>query len=484
MTWIHIPDTSITSRSAPAAADSMSVSNWQFHVLAAFCWRRGKPLHARHWLRLCKRASWLKLLYGAMSEPSTADHGVVSWMASLAGSRVSPIPSPVASAENSTIATSGRRPAASSRKAGPGTSSSRTSAACSRRGMTKSLERSEFTETFASWAMRLREDCLRRKKRARRISASASSSLAWQTPISADSGEKATQASHQNSLSKQGKNWSTPDAGVFGDGHDPEAFLERREKVKAKGINGNGMGTPLAVQASGTWPTMRTGLGATSQLPADPKLGTSRIEDAAGMWPTATASRGGDNTNSAAVKERGHGNNLIGVVQQWPAPRARDGKGAPDELRLENSRPLNEVAKVWSTPRVSADRTSPNAMDRQDSMAALSIGQQAEIAIGEVPREIYLLGERAQRRLGFDPSSLPAPMTETDGATSSPEPRSLNPLFVEWLMGWPSGWTLLALTDSACSATEWSLYKQQMRFALWSIDLPPEAPPAQLSLFG
>jgi hypothetical protein len=32
-------------------------------------------------------------------------------------------------------------------------------------------------------------------------------------------------------------------------------------------------------------------------------------------------------------------------------------------------------------------------------------------------------------------------MTEMDGLPSSPQPRDLNPLFVEWLMGWPEGWT-------------------------------------------
>jgi hypothetical protein len=275
--------------------------------------------------------------------------------------------------------------------------------------MTKSLAPSGFVETFESSVSRWREDCLRRQKLARRINASASSSSAWQTPISADSGEKATQASHQNSLAKQ-----------------------------------------------------------------------------SGQWPTVTTSRGGDNANSAAVKDRGNGNNLVGVVQQWPTPQARDGKGAPEDLRTENARPLNEVAKVWSTPsvadvtggrmsrsgdrsnerllngqandlsetwstpRVSADRTSPTALDRQDSMSKLSIAQQAEMVMGEIPDEIYLVSEKTQRRLGFDPSLLPVQVTVRTGKPHSKERRSLNPLFVEWLMGWPLGWTLLVSTESEC----------------------------------
>jgi hypothetical protein len=39
--------------------------------------------------------------------------------------------------------------------------------------------------------------------------------------------------------------------------------------------------------------------------------------------------------------------------------------------------------------------------------------------------------------------------------------RRLNPLFVEWLMGWPSGHALCG-----CSETEWSHWQQLMRGAL------------------
>lgn len=70
------------------------------------------------------------------------------------------------------------------------------------------------------------------------------------------------------------------------------------------------------------------------------------------------------------------------------------------------------------------------------------------------------------------------------GGIPSKERRSLNPLFVEWLMGWPPGWTLLAWTDFACSATALSAWKQRMRFALSQLASPQEAPPAQLGLFA
>ena len=39
----------------------------------------------------------------------------------------------------------------------------------------------------------------------------------------------------------------TPAAGNFNDGESTESWLARRDRNKAKGINGNGMGTPLAM---------------------------------------------------------------------------------------------------------------------------------------------------------------------------------------------------------------------------------------------
>ncbi|GGB00325.1 hypothetical protein GCM10011491_30630 [Brucella endophytica] len=60
----------------------------------------------------------------------------------------------------------------------------------------------------------------------------------------------------------------------------------------------------------------------------------------------------------------------------------------------------------------------------------------------------------------------------------------MNPLFVEWLMGWPPGWTLGVWTDFACSGTELCHFKRRMRSVFLQYGLPPEAAPAQLALFG
>lgn len=154
--WIYVPGISTSSACAQADSDSISASNWQFQALEASCLWRGKLSPARNWFQRWKRVSCIQLLCGAMSEPSTAAHGVAAWMASLAESRVRLIPSQERSAAASTSATSGLPLDASSFKRAHGLSSSRMSPACSRRGMTKSLAPKGYGETFKSWVLRLR----------------------------------------------------------------------------------------------------------------------------------------------------------------------------------------------------------------------------------------------------------------------------------------------------------------------------------------
>ena len=53
------------------------------------------------------------------------------------------------------------------------------------------------------------------------------------------------------------------------------------------------------------------------------------------------------------------------------------------------------------------------------------------------------------------------PTTVVDGHTCSTNCRRLNPLFVEWLMGWPTGWS-----DYEYSATALYHWKRHMRWLL------------------
>lgn len=404
--WLHVPNTSISSPSAPAEEGLISASNWQFQALERCAWSRGKPSRSRNWYQLWKRASWLQRLYGAMPEPSTADAGVEAWTASLAASRASLIALPERREVRTTNVTFGPTRAASSSSRAPGSPSSKMSAACSRRGMTKSLALNEYSETFQSLVSRLREDCSRREKLARLTVANAYSSLPWPT----------TSAS-------------------FNAGDEPERFKERAARLKAKHNSGNGAGMTLATAAN------------------------------------------------------------VFQGSAWPTPAARDYKGAnsSEHLDVASGRKHldqlpNFVAHLWQTPAV-ADTTG-GRMTRSGSRSneMLLKGQAADLSrqwmtprSHEVGQYQYSRGDKTKpvATLTGQAFSRPDQPTKMLGAESSNDRRALNPRFVEWLMGWPPMWT-----NSACSATALSHFKQHMRSALSQLGFPPAAPPAQLALFG
>lgn len=190
------------------------------------------------------------------------------------------------------------------------------------------------------------------------------------------------------------------------EGEGPETFFARQDRVKAKGINGNGMGAPLTLAAT--------------------------------MWPT---------------------------------PATRDYKGANGSDHLENGTGRlhldqlpNFVEHLWRTPQaMDAERGSNGTWVPKPKAGEHSLRHQIE----KFPASFHQVH----------------PIYPVGQVSSHPR-RSLNPLFVEWLMGWPPGWTLLAWTDFACSGTELCRFKQRMRSALSQLASPAAAPPAQLGLFA
>jgi hypothetical protein len=216
--WLIVPSTSC--RSAPATAGSTSELSLPCAERLASCAElSGKPRAARFWQKRWARDAWLRSLSGATCEPSTAERGAASWIASLAATRASLSASPVSAVDQMILGTCGRRSLASLRKSSPASCSSRTSP------VTSLWDSPLSDESLSFWGSELRRDCLRRRKSARRTSGSGCSSSAWPTPDTGISpnghgarGGSARNGSQSGSdlraISESWPMWQTPDVGM------------------------------------------------------------------------------------------------------------------------------------------------------------------------------------------------------------------------------------------------------------------------------
>lgn len=187
----------------------------------------------------------------------------------------------------------------------------------------------------------------------------------------------------------------TPDASLFNDGQSIEAYRERKERELAKGYNGNGGGTTLAMQvrllptpgandATGAedetrkarqetgstggpslrdlpnlLPTPKAWLGrrpAHSEPGASQRPGTTELPDALAarhdkLLPSPTAvdeTKGPSGPNADSPQSR-----LANVKKLLPTPTTKDGEndGGPSQL-ARNTPPLNAEVKLLPTPVV------------------------------------------------------------------------------------------------------------------------------------
>lgn len=199
---------STCSPCAPASAGSISeLNSQQAERLASSVTLSGKLSPPRSWRRAWKTKPWLARLSGATCEPSTVARGVELWIASLGGIRANRSHSPVIVVERTILATFGPKSLASLRKSSPASCSSRTSEGTYRSDSTM------FPVTFTEWATALRQDCLQRRKSARRTSGNGCSSSAWHTPKVARGAYSYANGDHNKpvlNLAGQSVMWSSP----------------------------------------------------------------------------------------------------------------------------------------------------------------------------------------------------------------------------------------------------------------------------------
>ena len=145
------------------------------------------------------------------------------------------------------------------------------------------------------------------------------------------------------------------------------------------------------------------------------------LATSAAMWPTPQTdsfrSRGG---------ARKHEKGLDGMARDWPTPMATDGNKPSAGNR--KSADLTSASQMWMTP---------TARDHKDGATTL-----ANTPVNG------LLGRQVL-------------VTPTVGGDTCEPRRTLNPAFVEALMGWPTGWTAFG-----SAATAWSHWLPRMRCEL------------------
>jgi len=125
-----------------------------------------------------------------------------------------------------------------------------------------------------------------------------------------------------------------------------------------------------------------------------------------GLWPTITVH--GNHNKPGSSKNAGWG--LSSAAKQWPTPTAtlgsKGGRITPRKGREGGTLIEAVSARTWPTPVASASKGSSQAALKRKSGA-----------------------DRSKARL--------------DHAVMASDGGQLNPEWVEWLMGWPIGWTEL-----------------------------------------
>jgi len=379
-----------------------------------------RPLSWRGW----RTRPWIALLSGTTSSPFANRSSLATFADSLRSSsqrdtHASPSPSRASDWVSTMTAIYGRGLMCSLARRNPSACSWKTSQA------TFAWDSQASGEICSAEATALRRDYSARKKWARAIAASGCSSLRWNTPSANQApNTNCNQKDKPGSLLRQAQSWPTP----------------RTEDAERCGNH------PNAVDS---------------------------LTGAIALWPTPKTPTGGRETKTSKEARGAGGTDLQTTAQLWATPRA--GKvtaEGPDHWNRRQAAggvstpPLAMQAALWPTPRSAeaehAGRTAHEKGQHQKELCITANTWPTPMA-GTETRSAQGGIQLTQTVLAF---SRPAPETSTLGETSSRATRRLNPRFVEWLMGWPLGWS-----ETACvlPATEWSRWQQAMHSSLWRL---------------
>lgn len=323
MAWLYVPGLGGSTLDCPSPSEVTT---------ELFVTSSGTPLPRLVSWRGWKTRPWMLRLFGTISRPSMADAGVGLWISSLRDTRASPSRSLESDLASSMSGTCGRMYSELLEKCSRAASSSKTLQ------LTLEWDTPKSSEICRDLATALGQDCLRRRKLARRMGGSGYSS--WPTAMVQDV--------------KHG-----------------------------------------------------------SMSPAQMKRQSPGLACASIAWPTPAAR---DHKGSLPIAQR---NRTMGTLDEaaeqiWQTPTGSMMPSRKQVGATEREALLPDQAENWATP-MAMDGVKPSAGKRKAS----DLSHQAQ----------------AHRESG--------PQCSHNTHTSPPQSqkRRLNPAFVQWLMGFPQGWT-------------------------------------------
>jgi len=280
--------------------------------------------------------------------------------------------------------------------------------------------------TFENWVTALRQACSQRRKLVALTNASASSF--WRTV-------KATE----------------PTGGCL----SSEKFKERMDA---------GMPLSLRDQVKHLWPTVRV---SSANGPCQKEIQNNnpkcRLEVSVVNWPTPTAQdfkKRGPNSSQKGLAEISVNWATPNTMDHLPvrSPEAMKKMMGPNGQRAGRSRPSNLREQImWPTPR--AQKTSsenPHTWMERRAKGQVATPPLAMAAI------LWPTVTAQDSKNNAGPSQFvrnTKPLNVEAVCHSHPDPKAigtesqpvLNPQFVEWLMGWPIGWTEFAPVETVSS---------------------------------
>jgi len=245
--------------------------------------------------------------------------------------------------------------------------------------------------------------------------------------------------------------WPTAAGSIANDGETPEAWEFRRQRNIEKHYNGNGMGTPL------TWPTPRSEDG--ESCGNHPNSRGDSLTGIANTWPTPEAHFNPRGPGFSARDCHYKPHDLAAAADLWRTPDS-PGSGVPrnrqDSVNQGHQPTIAEQAEHWKTPH---GMSNPDHKGKVGGCGGGEFAKQANHWQTPATDSFRSRGGDRVDEMGLDQQarmfplmahSLPAqlipdgqPSSEKDPISHPPLKRRLNPRFVEWLMGFPAGWTEL-----------------------------------------